>query len=387
VRAIIRDGDMLLGDQPVGRGTGGPDSWSLLGSRAGDPDQVHGLDFMALPLLYDRWSRMGHDVQALTVARGLRRRMIVNNRFLLNGADSALSRLREAGIDAVAFKGTGLIGRCVPPSGLRSFGDIDLWVRPSQHARAAAALRSIGRYDGLRTHAKVIHDGQGREIDLHILPSHLYVQRRSTADQAEAKFERAWQRRTDGGLSLPDLIYFTFLNKLFNERPGAVHPSFALIELDRVLRDLPREAAAQILEEVAAHAAEDRTVGVFVEHLDWVGPGASEQLDLFLYHALEPALSPQDRDVRADLQRQSPTPSEQVLREMWRQLAHIHGPSSQSPRLVARWAMERFTRGIRHDPWLWLAFPFRRRSWTLVRYVLSSMLRRPTGQERRGVAA
>ena len=64
----------------------------------------------------------------------------------------AITLLRSAGVEPLLAKGWAA-ARLYPERGLRPYGDIDLWVRPEQHAAAVAALRGF--------------DGQGSPVDLH----------------------------------------------------------------------------------------------------------------------------------------------------------------------------------------------------------------------------
>jgi len=53
----------------------------------------------------------------------------------------AITLLRSAGVEPLLAKGWAA-ARLYPERGLRPYGDIDLWVRPEQHAAAVTALRS-----------------------------------------------------------------------------------------------------------------------------------------------------------------------------------------------------------------------------------------------------
>lgn len=64
----------------------------------------------------------------------------------------AITILRSAGVEPLLAKGWA-VARLYPEPGLRPYGDIDLCVRPEQHAAAVAALRSAA--------------GQGGPVDLH----------------------------------------------------------------------------------------------------------------------------------------------------------------------------------------------------------------------------
>jgi hypothetical protein len=287
----------------------------------------------------------------------------------------------------------------MPPSGLRAFGDIDLWVRPSQLVPAARVLGSTGgatrrrRRRGL--HAQMVHDEHGREIDLHIVPSHLFMLRDPRARDAEARFERAWQRRTPDGLALADLIHLSFLNTLFADEPGVVRPAFALVELDSILTGLAQQHPAQhepaqphpaqphparqdartaldaVLSDVVAQAVEDRTVPVFVEHLDWLGRGASVALDDLLVRSLEPAFTARDQHLRGWLGRTEHDDLEPVLRAVYRTFPHAQDLPMDGPSIERRWTLQRSSYVIRHEPariLTWLALPS---SWRRLRRVVT----------------
>ncbi len=70
----------------------------------------------------------------------------------------AITLLRSAGVEPLLAKGWAA-ARLYPERGLRPYGDIDLWVRPEQHAAAVAALRSFA--------------GEGSPVDLHQKFRHL----------------------------------------------------------------------------------------------------------------------------------------------------------------------------------------------------------------------
>ncbi|CAB4633513.1 unannotated protein [freshwater metagenome] len=259
---------------------GGDLCWNILVSRLHNLDLMSDLEQMSLPWLYAHWQELGRDVSALAIIRGMRRKMIVRNRLLLEGAREAASKLQNAGIDGAFIKGAGLLGSFLPEIGLRSMADIDLWIRPSQQTEGFAALgaRRNSSHNGL--HAEMIKDSSARQIDVHILPSHIFSMRKLSAGAAESMFTQAWLERPIGRLSDDDLVYFSILNNLFVHIPGETRAAFCLFELDAILRN--QTDPTKLLSEMVKDARRDDTVSVFVEHLSWLGSGASPLLDELL---------------------------------------------------------------------------------------------------------
>jgi hypothetical protein len=264
-RALLSDAD------------GGDNCWPIVLPRLHNLDLLTEIELIALPWLYRRWQESGRDVTSLALVRGLHRKMIVRNRLLLVGARDALSQLRDAGIDGALFKGTGLLGRCVPPTGLRAMSDIDLWIRPSQQSRGFSTLGADRLYPDMSVHAETTRDSLGREIDIHIVPSHLFSRRGISMTAAENLFDSALIEGSTGRLSEASLVYFSILNPLFVQEPGRARVAFSLFELDAVLRN--QSDSLQLVSELARLARRDDTLLVFVEHLDWLGTGASPPLD------------------------------------------------------------------------------------------------------------
>jgi hypothetical protein len=101
------------------------------------------------------WTLRGSAVATSPVAVALRqtyRLQTLQARLAERRLVRALDMLRSVGIEPVLAKGWAA-ARLYPQCGLRPYGDIDLWVAPHQHARAAAALRKP--------------DGQRCRVDLH----------------------------------------------------------------------------------------------------------------------------------------------------------------------------------------------------------------------------
>ena len=245
--------------------------------------------------------------------------MVARNRLMHEGAISASRQLRESGIDAMLFKGTALIGRCLPPQGLRSIADIDIWVRPSQRDEALRCFGSRSHWREPKVKAELVHDPIGREIDIHYLPSHLLPHRMGSEQEAERLFENSWNRRIGLELELSDLVYYSTLNPLFQHPPRSTRASFTLIELDSILTRIP--ASKDVIARVVAKAISDATVPVFIDHFDWLGRGASPALDA-IYESFEAAQSDDEK-----------------ARRPWFQHLHMNGDIdsgfTQNRRLVA----------------------------------------------------
>lgn len=344
LRAILAEG--------VPEGT--PDSWTLMAGRLNDLDALSTFERSALPLLIGRWQAEGRDLTDLPIVRGLRRRMVVRNRIVLDGARAALEQLGAAGIDAMPLKSAALVGRVLPQRGLRPLADVDLWVRPSAHT---AGVRLLARSDLRSTgtgapslHAQMVRDTAGRELDLHRLPSHLYARRGCTPTDAERRFDRTWHRRVDGRPPLADILHLTLVNTLFIHAPGESRAALALIELDAALRH--PDVSDATLHALVARVVEDRTATILVEHLDRLGPDVSAPIDRLLHDYLEPGLTQEDRALRAwmaDQHLQAGTGSE--FRTWLRQAAHTHQNVPHRTRTIASWLLRAEAQNLRLRPW------------------------------------
>ncbi|MEY3019536.1 MAG: putative nucleotidyltransferase [Actinomycetota bacterium] len=371
------------------RPSGAPDTWMLLAGRLDDLDGLSDLERMALPLLVGRWKADGRDLDPHPRVRGIRRQMVVRNRLILAGAQVALDRLREADIPVLPIKSAGLVGRILPPAGLRPIADVDLWVRPRDHAAAVRLLapdRSLrsGRRATRDPHGRMLRDTLGRELDLHRHPSELFAGRTTTRTgrtDADARFDRTWARATDGHAALADLIHLSFLNPLHSHAPGEARAVFALIELDAILRH--PDVTDTTLHEVASLTVEDGTTVVLVEHLDRLGPGVSDPLDRFLHDHLEPALGDDDRPLRDWLARTRPTPgTDPTFHRRLRKLAHTHRTVPDRPVTIIRWLARAEAHGVRRRPWASLRALASTRPWRRVGRIARGMATtRPTSSD------
>jgi hypothetical protein len=349
-----------------------PSTWPILAERLRDLDQLTTFEQMVLPMLVERWQAQGQRLDELPLLRGLRRKMLVRNRLLLTGAQAALERFCSAGIDAIPLKWVALVGRGLPAAGLRAIADIDLWVRPSQFDQASAvyATRAI---DPLRdVHATTTVDASGRELDLHQVPSHLFSLRPRSAQGAAKLFERTWRRRVGNQPARADVIYFSFLNPLFFHAPGDSRAAFALIELDVVLRHT--EVSDRTLQLVVANAVEDKTVAIFVEHLHWLGTGASATLDRFLREWLEPALTSNDRAMLHWIGALQHLPGfDPAYRHELRGLTYAQSAIPRSSWMVARSLAATHTKAVWSKPWLLATWLVRRRSWRRLQQLMQGL--------------
>jgi hypothetical protein len=350
------------------RGPDGTDSWTLLSERLGNLDTLSDLERTALPFLVTRWRAEGRDLDGLPLLNGLRRKMVVRNRLTVAGAQAELDRLRSAGVPAIPLNGAALIGRVLPDTGLWPLADVDLWVRPGDHAAALSALASPGSDRTQRAtsgpHAPMLRHSLGREVDIHRVPSHLFARRGCSDVAAEALFARAWERQSDGLPALADVIHLSFVNTLFSHAPGEPRAAFALVELDAVLRH--PDVTDATLRAVVADSVEDRTAVILVEHLDWLGPGVSGPLDRFLIDHLDPALTADDQALRRWLVRLRHTGgdigtssgargttdgnADPLFRKRLRQLAHIHSAVPDESRTVLRWLVLADLQDVRRSP-------------------------------------
>ena len=364
-----------------------PETWTLLSGHLDDLDALDEFERTALPLLTARWVAEGRDLDRFPLLRGMRRRMVVRNRLLVQGARAALTTLRGVGIQALPLKGAALIARVLPESGMRPLADVDLWVRPSDHPAALQALARGGSERGGRRatrdpHARMLRVAFGRELDVHHLPSELFARRGYSDDDAEALFARTWARSTKGQPALADAIHLSFVNALFSHAPGEPRAAFALIELDTVLRH--PDVTDATLRSVTADAIEDRTAMVLVEHLDWLGPGASEPLDRLLRDHLTPALGAEDlrlRDWLARSRRASEhagsladgSPEATFFRRV-RQLAHARTAVPNGTLAIARWLARAEAQNVRRRPIASITAIARRRAWRRVGGLIRSTL-------------
>jgi hypothetical protein len=96
------------------------------------------------------------------------------NAVLARSWGEATAALRAAGVETLTLKGMALANTVYPEPGLRAMADVDVLVRPDDHAVALATLRDLGyrtpggaadRLGASRSFAELVRDGA--RIDLH----------------------------------------------------------------------------------------------------------------------------------------------------------------------------------------------------------------------------
>jgi len=359
---------------------GGDGGWSLLAPRIDHLDALTDFERMVLPLAYDLWRGAGRSVTNLSVLRGIHRKTIVRNRVFVVECERLLARLRAAGVDALAFKSGALLGRMLPGQGLRAISDIDLWVRPCHYEAAIEVLGRGGERPRRGVHATTIEMQNGLDVDLHVVPTHWHAALHRTTKASERLFEGAWLRRTRDALSDGDLLYYSFLNPLFNHAPGESRAAFALIELDIAL-----DAGCvtdEVLRDVGRRVQEDRSAAVFLEHYQWLGKGASSSIDRFIGVAVRPAAERRDVEVARWL-------ASGAVRGGWHDettawfRSHVRAQAllvrkPPGGRYGAYLGIaQRFFGTFRRDPGMLLVWAFRKSSWRRLRQISFDIMRRP----------
>jgi hypothetical protein len=130
------------------------------------------------PLLHSHLDRLGL-LDRLPLPARQRLTQVAGGVWAANAAlarnwGEATAALREAGIETVTLKGMALANTVYREPGLRPMADVDLLVRPGDHAVALATLRELGyrtpgeaadRLGASRSFAELVRDGA--RIDLH----------------------------------------------------------------------------------------------------------------------------------------------------------------------------------------------------------------------------
>lgn len=266
--------------------------WSIMSPRLNSLDDLSPFETMMLPLAYDRWKSDGRQVDTFPIFRGIYRKTLVRNRLFVSQRDRIMTSLRAGGVDAVIFKGGALIGTFLPERGIRAISDIDLWVRPSHLDKALSILGSKHHRLKHGLHALAVNIPSGLQVDVHVWPSNLFSLRNRSWYDAEIAFSNVWLRSTQGVPHAAELLYLSFVNPLYSHAPGEPRAAFALIELDLAINSW--RASDEILSEIGKRIAQDKTGAIFLEHMNWLGRGASKSIDRFTDLALSPALTSED---------------------------------------------------------------------------------------------
>jgi len=272
---------------------GGDSGWSVLAPAVHSPDHLSPFEKTLLPLAYERWYHHGRNVESMHVLRGIYRKTLVKNRIYLIECSKVLKDFRAAKIEALVFKGGGLLGRLLPQKGLRAISDIDIWVRPRQIDLAFQVLGIKDKNLLKSRHAIAFNTQIGLQLDLHIFPSDIFTRRYTTKQTGEVMFEMVSKRSDRGIMSTSDLIYYSFLNPLFAHSPGEERAAFALLELNEAL--ISSSVTDDVLREVSLRIRDDQTAAVFLDHYEWLGGGKLfPNLDRFLNMAVMPSTTRRD---------------------------------------------------------------------------------------------
>lgn len=266
--------------------------WSMMSPRLNSLDDLSPFETMVLPLAYERWKSDARQVDSFPICRGIYRKTLVRNRLFVSQRDRIMTSLRAGGVDAVIFKGGALIGTYLPERGIRAISDIDLWVRPSHLEKALSILGSEQSRLKRGLHALAVNIPSGLQVDVHLWPSRLFSLRNRSRRDAEIAFSNMWLRSTQGVPDAAELLYLSFVNPLYSHAPGEPRAAFALIELDLAIQS--RHASDEILGEIGKRIAQDKTGAIFLEHMNWLGRGASKSIDRFTDLALKPVLTAED---------------------------------------------------------------------------------------------
>ena len=345
---------------------GGDSGWSVIAPSVHSLDDLTPFERTLLPLAYDRWSQSGRNVENMQVLRGIYRKTLVRNRLFLTECSKIIQDLRNAHIDVVVFKSGGLLGRLLPEKGVRAIGDIDVWVRPSQIELALQILGRPSEGPPDSRHSVAIDLPSGLQLDLHMFPSHIFIQRSVTDQAGEAIFDMVYRRSDAGVLSTSDLLYYSFLNPLFSHSPEEGRAAFALLELNEALT--ASSVTDDVLLDVSRLIRDDQTAAVFLEHYEWLGADLFPNIDRFISMAVAPAATQSDLQLARTLACQLSKIKSQDEHESWlRHHARKHALASRIPPsggLGVYSAVFKHHYGtLRHDPsilFLWLG---RRASW------------------------
>lgn len=143
---------------------------------------LDGGSYRLLPLARANLTRLGVSDPVLAKLGGVHRRSWIEAQGQIRRGTEAVARLGEAGIPVLACKGLALAFTCYDSPGHRPMSDVDLLVPRGDAPRAIATLEAAGwqLYDDQRAHwaqrprdllalsnGIALHDGAGREVDLH----------------------------------------------------------------------------------------------------------------------------------------------------------------------------------------------------------------------------
>ncbi len=157
-------------------------AWARLRARGG-PARLRGPSEHLLALVAPNLDALDATPDEARLVRDLYAGTWLHNQALLHRVGPAVAALRDAGVDAMALKGAGLVARNQRAVATRWMADVDLLVRPADAERAAAALEGAGfplrhRFglaNALATQHGAAFVRDGYELDLHWSELHVPV--------------------------------------------------------------------------------------------------------------------------------------------------------------------------------------------------------------------
>jgi hypothetical protein len=105
-------------------------------------DQIVRVNFAATLLRYSRESGINLSPNATRILNGAVFSRQTQSHAIVSSAKPAIQRLQDSGIDFVVMKGPG-VAACYPEGEARSFGDLDVLVRPSAFSKAMRLLEEL----------------------------------------------------------------------------------------------------------------------------------------------------------------------------------------------------------------------------------------------------
>ena len=128
-----------------------------------------------IPLLFRNLTALSVQSPLLTRYKGVYRQAWFRNQLLFNSLEPVLSGLRAAGIEALLFKGAGLVAMCGFSFALRPMDDIDFLVPRDAVPEAVRIIEELGwklkneaaENFGPLAHAATYLNSRGGALDLH----------------------------------------------------------------------------------------------------------------------------------------------------------------------------------------------------------------------------
>jgi hypothetical protein len=191
---------------------------------------VDGGTYRLLPLVFQRMREWDFDHPLRALVKGVYRRSLVENSFLVDGAAPALQAMADRGLEPTLLKGAALVGGGYYPTlATRPMQDVDVYLPPGAHDEATAILDSLGwrrvpRESGLLPflHASTFQAPRdGATVDLH--RHALVAVQTTTSDQALLADARP-ALGVDLAASVPDPTAQLIITLVHGSAPNAEPP-------------------------------------------------------------------------------------------------------------------------------------------------------------------